>query len=412
MNKTSQCRINKNRILKTLSISSSIGATKNGGLNRLALTESDQIMRNQLIEWFENENLHVNIDDFGNIYGEREGRIKDGPAIAVGSHLDSQPYGGRFDGVLGVIAALEVVRVINENNIETDYPIKVINFTNEEGARFEPPMLGSGGISGVFTKDFIYNITDKNKVTFKEALTKIGFAGEQKNRLKNVKNFVELHIEQGPVLEENDVSIGIVEGVQGMSWLDIICIGETNHAGPTPMNNRKDALIPASKMIAQVNELTKNIDGLKITVGKLNVTPNIPNVIPGGVQFSIDIRHQDDNIRLYAIDRIKETINELAVKHNIEVNISNKWDSPAVYFSNEVKTAIDSAAKMLNYSTLHLYSGPGHDAKYMTRLANTGMIFVKSINGISHNENELTLDEDIVKGANVLLHTVLNLAYQ
>ncbi|WP_102272560.1 M20 family metallo-hydrolase [Cytobacillus massiliigabonensis] len=403
-------RVNRKRLLDTINVSSSIGTLDNGGLNRLALTEEDKEMRNIFVQWLQDEKLEVRYDDFGNIYGRRKGKWNDRPAVAVGSHLDTQPCGGRFDGVLGVLTALEVIRTLNENNIETDYPIEIVNFTNEEGARFEPPMLGSGGVVGEFTKDFIYSAKDNEDISFQEALLKIQYMGEERHRLRNIKNFIELHVEQGPVLENKNKLIGIVEGIQGISWLNVKVVGETNHAGPTPMENRKDALAPSAKMVTKVYEITNEMEGLKTTVGKLNVKPNITNVIPGEVEFMIDVRHEDDEVRASAIDRLREQLSTIAVMNNVEVTISTDWHSDTVLFSSSVMDAINEAADLLGYSKTRLFSGPGHDAKYISKIADTGMIFLPSINGISHNEKELTLEDDIEKGANVLLYTILKLA--
>lgn len=407
---TTKLMVNRKRLLDTINVSSSIGALENGGINRLALTEEDKKMRNIFVKWLQEEKLDVRVDDLGNIYGRRKGKFNDSPAVAIGSHLDTQPCGGRFDGILGVLTALEVVRTLNENKIETDYPIEIVNFTNEEGARFEPPMLGSGGVAGEFTKDFIYNTKDNENISFQEALKKIQYMGDEKHRLRDIKYFIELHVEQGPILEKNNKLIGIVEGIQGISWLNVKVVGETNHAGPTPMEDRKDALAPSAKMVTKVYEITNEIEGLKTTVGKLNVKPNITNVIPGEVEFMIDVRHKDDEIRAGTIDRLREQLGTIAVMNNVEVTISTDWNSDAVLFSSEVMDAISEAADVLGYSTLRLFSGPGHDAKYISKMADTGMIFLPSINGISHNEKELTLEDDIEKGANVLLNTILKLA--
>ncbi|MCP3740447.1 M20 family metallo-hydrolase [Rossellomorea sp. BNER] len=407
---STKLNINKKRLLETINISSSIGSTRNRGLNRLALSEEDKIFRDQFCDWLIDEGLEVRVDDFGNIYGRRAGKNNSGPVIAVGSHLDTQPCGGRYDGVLGVLIALEAIRVLNEQNIETENPIEIINFTNEEGARFSPPMLGSGGVAGVFTKEFIYNIKDVSGKTFEQALQEIGYMGEEKNRIKSIKNFIELHIEQGPILEQKNKSIGIVEGIQGMSWLTVKVIGETNHAGPTPMENRKDAIVPVGKMITKINELTQEIEGLKTTVGQLNVKPNVSNVIPGEVEFTIDIRHKDDDPRNHAIDRLKEQLSTIALLHKVEITIQTSWNSDSVFFSPFIANIISEAAEQWKYSSLRLFSGPGHDAKYMSFLGDTGMIFLPSINGISHNESELTLDDDIEKGANILVSVLLKLA--
>lgn len=410
MEKTLPYQINKMRLLDTIKESSSIGTSPNGGLNRLALSEEDKKMRELFIDWLSKEGLEIRIDDFGNIYGRREGKKKDGPVVAFGSHLDTQPNGGKFDGVLGVLTGLEVIRVLNENNIETEYPIEIINFTNEEGARFSPPMLGSGGITEAFSKEFIYHSADTAGITYEQALERIGYKGRKENRLKEAKNFIELHIEQGPILDKKNKEIGIVMGIQGMSWLTVKVIGETNHAGPTPMEDRKDALIPATKMISKVNGLADEVTGLKTTIGRMDVKPNIPNVIPGEVEFSIDIRHENDDIRYHAIETLKERLSTIALMNNVDITITEDWNSDAVHFSNTVIQTIEKEAEKLGYSSIKLFSGPGHDAKYMSSLADTGMIFIPSKDGISHNEYEFSNDEDIEKGANVLLYTICELA--
>ncbi|SDI81521.1 M20 family metallo-hydrolase [Alteribacillus bidgolensis] len=404
--------INQKRLLQTLAVSSSIGPSKNGGLHRLALTEQDREMRDQLKKWFVEAGLSVRVDDFGNMYGRRTGKQEEGPVLAMGSHMDSQPSGGKFDGVLGVLTALEVIRTLNELGLETEYPIEIVNFTNEEGARFGPPMLGSGGIAEAFSKEYIYNIKDKEGTSFAEALRQIEYKGEEQNRLTNLLGFIELHIEQGPILAKENVDIGIVEGVQGMSWLNVEVKGESNHAGPTPMEDRKDALLSASKMISKINELHKEIKGLKTTVGQLDVYPNVPNVIPGSVSFSVDIRHEKDEVRKHAVERMKEQLSTMAFTNNADVVIQTTWNSDAVTFSNHMKEYMEQSAAARGYSSKRLFSGPGHDAKYIRHMAPAGMIFLPSQHGQSHNEKELTLEEDIEKGANVLLDVILKCTKQ
>lgn len=403
-------KINKARLLDTLKVSSSIGTSENGGLNRLALSETDKKMRDTYIEWLKEAGLEVRVDDFGNIYGRRKGKNDNAPSVAIGSHLDTQPCGGKYDGILGVLSALEVIRVLNENDIETEYSVEIVNFTNEEGARFAPPMLGSGGITGDFTKDFIYGIKDDEGISFEEALKSIEYMGESKSRLSNVKNFVELHIEQGPILHRENKTIGVVQGIQGIDWLTVKVVGKTNHAGPTPMENRQDALVVASKMVVKVDEITNEITGLKTTVGKMDIKPNVTNVIPGEVEFTIDIRHEDNDLRSHAIERLKEQLSAIALMSKVELTITTDWHSETTLFADDVKNAIKEAADKFGYSSMELFSGPGHDAKYMAGVADTGMIFVPSVDGISHNEQELTLDDDIEKGANVLLYVVQKLA--
>lgn len=407
---THKLEINKKRFLDTFTISSSIGATNKGGLDRLALTKEDKEIRDIFVQWLKEAGLAVRIDDFGNIYGRREGKIKNAPSVTMGSHLDTQPTGGRYDGILGVLAALEVIRALNDHHDETDYPIEIINFTNEEGARFRPPMLGSGGLTEIFTKEMVYQSKDDEGILYKDALKAINYLGKKTSRIKNVKNYVELHIEQGPILDEKDISIGIVEGIQGISWLNVKVTGVTNHAGPTPMKNRKDAIIPAARMIYAANELTKQFDGLLTNVGKVNSFPNVVNIVPGVVEFKVDIRHQDDVIRRAAIEQYIENVSTTALMHHVEVEITTDWHSDAVHFSEEVCDTVAAAANLFDYSSLRLFSGAGHDAKYMSSMTETGMIFVKSIDGISHNEGEFTPDEDLVKGANVLLHVIKQLA--
>ncbi|VEF49840.1 N-carbamoyl-L-amino acid amidohydrolase [Bacillus freudenreichii] len=403
-------KINETRFLTYMEKSSSIGATENNGLNRLTLTEEDKEMRDTFIKLLKEANLEVRVDDFGNIYGRREGKIKDAPVIAFGSHLDTQPCGGRFDGILGVLAGLEVMQTLNDHGIETDYPLELINFTNEEGARFNPPLLGAGGVTGIFTKDFIYSVKDSENITFEEALTAIGYKGLETNRLQDVKSYVELHIEQGPILDNENIDIGVVQGIQGLTRVNVRVEGVTNHAGGARMEERKDALLAAAYMIIAANKITKEIEGLRVTVGKIDNFPNVINVIPGSVEFVVDVRHDRDEMRDKSVELIKDRMHQLAREHNVQCEVTRGWEYDMVPFDKNVIQKIGDSAKSLNYSTMDVYSGPGHDAKYMSTYAPTAMIFVKSVNGVSHNENELTENEDLIKGANVLLNTVLQLA--
>lgn len=402
--------INKTRFLNCFSISSSIGATGNGGLNRLTLTPEDREMRDTYIRLLKEANLQVRVDDFGNIYARREGKIKEAPPVVFGSHLDTQPCGGRFDGILGVLAGLEVMQTLNDNGIETEYPLELINFTNEEGARFNPPMLGSGGMTGEFTKEFIYGIKDSEQVSFEEALESIGYKGLEENRLKEAKCYVELHIEQGPILDNENKEIGIVHGIQGLTRVNVNVHGVTNHAGGARMEDRKDALLAAAHMIIAANQMTQEVEGLRITVGKIDNYPNVINVIPGATEFVVDVRHDRDELRSQAVARIKERLHQIADEQNVTCEIYNGWEYDMVPFDREIVQTVREAVQTLGYSSMDMYSGPGHDAKYMSAFTPTAMIFVKSQDGFSHNEQEFTSDEDLVKGANVLLNTVLKLA--
>lgn len=404
--------INLERLMTTINESHKIGQSGTG-LHRLALSDEDKRMRDVFIKWLEEENLDVRVDDFGNIYGRRDGRRNELPPVMVGSHLDTQPHGGRFDGILGVLSALEVVRVLNEKDIRTLRPIEVVNFTNEEGARFVPPMLGSGGITNVFSKDDVYNCTDDDGIRFEDELKRIGYLGDEEHRPKDIHSFIEFHIEQGPILEQRGIEIGVVEGVKGITWLEFKVKGDADHAGPTPMAGRKDALLKACDIIVLLKEIVTDFDDEgTVTVGKIHAAPGSINIIPGEVTFTVDIRHRNDTARRRLIETMKEKAAELAVNDGMTVDIRTLLESPAVQFSDQVKNAIEEAARQFGYSTMKLMSGAGHDAKYMQNIAPTAMIFVPSRGGISHNVKEYTAEEAIEKGANVLLNAVLTLAQQ
>ncbi|GAX90881.1 Zn-dependent hydrolase [Effusibacillus lacus] len=411
--KQSLLTVNLSRIKEMLDVSSSIGTLPQGGLCRLALSDEDKQMRDIFIKWLQDLNLQVRVDDFGNIYGRREGKDKDAPAVVVGSHLDTQPQGGRFDGILGVLSALEVIRVLNDCDIETKRPIEIVNFTNEEGARFEPPMLGSGGVAGVFDKDFILNLKDSSGKRFGDELQRIGYAGSEENRIKDMYGYVELHIEQGPVLERENISIAAVEGIQGITWLEVRLTGQADHAGPTPMSMRKDALVAAAKMIVAVQQIAKDIDDTATTtVGRLSVAPGAVNCVPGEVVFTIDIRHFNDIVRERAVESVLEKISTIAAVEGVGIEVSKLWEIPATAFSQHIVKHVIKGAEMSGYSVRNMVSGAGHDAKYMNHIVPSAMIFVPSVGGKSHCPEELTLWEDIEKGANVLLYVVHELAQE
>lgn len=402
--------INERRLLKNMETSSSIGATSNNGLHRLTLTKTDQKMRDTYIDLLKRAKLDVRVDDFGNIYARRKGRKNDAPAIAFGSHLDTQPYGGRFDGVLGVIAGLEVMEALNDYQIETEYPLELINFTNEEGARFTPPLLGSGAVTNQFDKNYVYGLQDADGITFEKALEQINYKGEEKNRLNNIKNYVELHIEQGPILDNENKEIGIVQGLQGLTRLNVNITGVTNHAGGARMVDRQDALLIASHMIIECNRITNDIPDLRITVGKINNYPNVINVIPGNCDFVVDIRHPHDSERVRSVNILRTKLQDIADLNNVTCNMEIDWSYDMVPFDEKMQKIIQKSADKFGYSSMRLFGGPGHDAKYMSTYTPSAMIFVKSVDGVSHNENELTKDADLIKGANVLLNTIYQLS--
>jgi beta-ureidopropionase / N-carbamoyl-L-amino-acid hydrolase len=402
--------VDHKRLLQSIKASSIIGATQNGGLNRLALSDEDKVMRDFFKQWMEKEGLQIRFDDFGNMYGRREGINSDHSAVLIGSHLDTQPNGGKFDGVLGVLAALEVIRVLNENDIKTKRPIEIVNFTNEEGARFEPPMLGSGGIANIFSRDFIYSVQDKDGKSFGAELEKTGYLGTETNRANDIYRYVELHIEQGPVLENHRTNIGAVTGIQGMTWLEVRISGHSAHAGTTPLLMRKDALLFSSKMISLIHEITAQIDPhCLVTIGRISASPGAVNCVAGEVVFSVDVRHEEDSIRDRAVEVIRETLSTLAASEDFGITISELWEIKTSHFSEDIISLIEDAAKERHYSCERIISGAAHDAKYMNHIVPSGMIFVPSVDGKSHCEDELTLDEDLINGANILLDVTLSL---
>lgn len=400
--------IDFNRFKETLDSSSEIGKVRETGLYRLALSNEDKEIRELFVDWMKDDGLEVRVDDVGNIYGRRGGNENVSPVL-IGSHLDTQPYGGRYDGVIGVLLALEVIRTLNEHNIKTRRPIEIVNFTNEEGARFEPPMMASGLLAGAFDQDFIYSRADIDGVEFGEELARIGYKGEGSNRVKNIHSFIEVHIEQGPRLEEKDSDIGVVKGIQGVSWYEINIQGKSNHAGSTPMHIRKDPLMISSRLITEMED--KAIEkSVLLTVGKIQTSPGAANVIPENVKFSLDIRSEDNDTREAFIELIKEKIEEISSSVEVTIDLNHTWTSPTVEFNEKVIEVIEDKTNELGYGMQEMVSGAGHDARYISDIAPTAMIFAPSIGGISHDVAELTLDQHLEKCGILLLEVVRELA--
>ncbi|CAK6481064.1 M20 family metallo-hydrolase [Peribacillus castrilensis] len=403
-------KINKERLLSTINTSANYGALPNGGLCRLALSEDDRKIRDIFMEWMKECRLDIRIDDVGNMYGRRPGKNPDAHPVVLGSHLDTQPIGGRYDGILGVMGALEVVRTLNDYGIETERPIEIVNFTNEEGARFIPSMLGSGIVANAITQGEVLKIVDKDHLKFVDELKTIGYKGSSENRLKEMYCYFELHIEQGPILEANRQSIGAVTGIQGISTLEVVITGRTSHAGTTPMENRNDAMLSAAKMIQDVYKSYENFPGSLITIGQIQSLPNVTNSVAGQVVFSIDIRHPEDAIRMLITKELKERLSTTALINKMDLLIKDLMEVKAEKFSGKIVREIQLAANKLGYSSMKLISGAGHDAKFMNQMAPTGMIFIPSIGGVSHCEEEFSTDDDIEKGVQVLLELVLRFA--
>ena len=405
-------RINEQRLWQSLMTMAEIGATKNGGCNRQALTELDRQGRDLFVSWCMDAGCTVEFHQMGNIFARREGDDKDAPIVMAGSHLDTQPTGGKFDGVYGVLSGLEVIRTLNDHNVSTTNPISVVSWTNEEGARFSPAMVGSGVWGGEFSIDYGHSRVDKAGVTLKEALVDIDYLGALPAACNQpVKAAFELHIEQGPILENEDQQIGIVSGVQGMSWYDITIIGEACHAGPSPMEIRKDPFMALAPVIDRLYRLAeKNAPWSRVTFGDISANPGSRNTVPESVTITMDLRHPDQIILEEIDKRMRTIVAEECAKKGLEYVIHDEWKSPAVVFNDACVEAVTQATELLGYSAKNMVSGAGHDSVYVSRVAPTSMIFVPCDNGISHNEAENISSSQAVEGCNVLLHAMLQSA--
>ncbi len=404
-------RVNGERLWDSLMELAQIGATPKGGVCRLTLTELDGQGRDLVTRWAREAGLTVTIDKIGNGFMRRPGRNNSLPPVVAGSHVDTQPTGGKFDGNYGVLAALEVARTLNDHNIETEAPIEVAFWTNEEGSRFVPVMMGSGVFAKAFTLEHAYAATDSAGKTVRDELAKIGYVGSEEPGAHPIGTYFEAHIEQGPVLEDCKKTIGVVQGVLGIRWFDCTVTGMEAHAGPTPMALRKDAMqVSAELMQEVVRTALRHAPHGRGTVGMVQVHPNSRNVIPGRVKFSIDLRNSSDALVDQMADEVKAYAADLAKKTGLSIQIELVSSYPAQAFHEDCKAAVARAAEKLGYSNMPAVSGAGHDAVYMARLAPSGMIFIPCKDGISHNEIEYAAPEDITAGCNVLLHAMLERA--
>ncbi|MBC8419952.1 MAG: Zn-dependent hydrolase [Desulfobacterales bacterium] len=404
-------RVNGKRLQDSVEEMAEIGATPNGGMQRLALSEEDKRARDLFVRWLKALNLEIIIDDMGNIFGNRPGRAPGLSPIMSGSHMDSQPKGGRFDGVLGVMGALEVLRTLCEHDIETERSVTIVNWTNEEGSRFAPAMVGSGVWTGALDRDWAYDRTDINGRRFEDELIRISYQGSAPARKWPVHVYYEYHIEQGPILESQGKTIGAPKGILCLHWYDVYVEGEANQVGPTPMAGRHDALCASAEMILKVNELPQRMGGNMVaTVGEIQNYPNSRNIIPDKVHFTVDIRSWDDGHARKAWDMVRSDFEEIAARRGCSIKIEETWRVEHSPFDVKLVQRILEIAEELGYESLHTVSGAGHDASYMSRVCPTAMIFVPSIGGRSHVEVEDTAWEDCEAGANVLLHAVLQSA--
>ncbi|MGP3609617.1 Zn-dependent hydrolase [Anoxybacteroides rupiense] len=397
--------VNGDRLKETLETFADFGRTAHNGVTRLALSKEDQQARNYFCECCKQLGMSIKVDDMGTVYATLPG-VENKPPIVIGSHLDTVKKGGRFDGVLGVAAGLEVARTLVENQIQPKIPLTIVNFTNEEGARFEPSMMASGVLSGKFAKEVMLQKADADGVTFAEALKASGYAGQPENRLTEATAFIELHIEQGPILEQESLTIGVVECVVGMVCYEIEVTGESNHAGTTPMTMRKDALFKANELIMEARRRLGSLDqALVFTIGRMDVSPNIHTVIPNKVVFSLEARHQNPDI-IKQVEGIIQGLTQTSEADGCTVTVKKLWGRDTVWFDSGLCQQLEQSARSLGYSYKRMVSGAGHDAQFIASYIPTAMIFVPSVKGKSHCEEELTAWEDCEKGVNVLLDAV------
>ena len=400
--------INGERLWDSLMQMAKIGATAKGGVCRLALTDLDREGRDLFVSWCEDAGCTVTIDKMGNIFARRPGTDNSLPPVVTGSHLDTQPTGGRFDGIYGVLCGLEVIRTLNDHNIQTSHPIEASVWTNEEGSRFPPAMVASGVFAGVFDLEYGLSRADLDGKTMGEELKRIGYDGALEVGNREFKAFFETHIEQGPILENEHKTIGVVTDAQGQRWYEITLTGQEAHAGPTPMATRKDALVGAARIVEKVNQIgLANAPLACSTVGLMQVFPNSRNVIPGQVFFCVDFRHPEDATLSSMDNTLREYCDQVSTELGLEMDFKEIWYSPPVPFNKACVDSVREAAKASGYSHRDIVSGAGHDACYISRVAPTAMVFVPCENGISHNESENAEPADIEAGCNVLITAML-----
>ena len=406
-----ELRVNGKRLQQSLEEMAKIGATPGGGVQRLTLSDEDKQARDLFVKWLKELDLEITIDEMGSIFGKRPGKNNDLAPVMSGSHIDSQPKGGRFDGILGVMGPLEVLRTLHENNIETERPFIIVDWTNEEGSRFAPAMVASGVWAGALERDWVYDRTDITGKRFEDELIRIGYKGSAPAKKWPVHCYYEYHIEQGPMLEREGKQIGAPKGILCLHWYDVYLEGEANQVGPTPMEGRHDALCATAEMILKVNALPDRMGGNMVaTVGEIQNYPNSRNIIPDKVHFTVDIRSWDDDHALKAWEIVRKDFEDIAARRGCPIKIEETWRVEHSPFDEKLVQGILNAADDLGYTSLHMVSGAGHDASYMNQVCPTAMIFVPSIGGRSHVEVENTTWEDCEAGANVLLHSILRSA--
>jgi beta-ureidopropionase / N-carbamoyl-L-amino-acid hydrolase len=408
---TTNVRVNAGRLWSSLMEMAAIGATAKGGVRRIGLTDEDRLGRDLFRRWCEGQGYAVRVDPCGNMFARRAGTERGLAPVLVGSHLDSQPTGGKFDGAFGVLAALEAMRTLDDLGMATRRPIEIVNWTNEEGAVFRP-MLGSEVFTGVLPLETAYQLRDPSGETLKSRLEAIGYKGERLLDPTDVHCYFEAHIEQGPILELERKTIGVVTGGIGLMWYKVNFTGVEAHAGPTPMSARRDALMGAAEVALAVREIAKAHGGGRGTIGCLTPYPASPNVIPGVVEMTVDLRHENGAELTRMDSAFRAVVATVAQENKLESEIDLTVESPPIPFNPVLVGFVRDAAEALGFSHLDIVSGAGHDAFHMARRVPTAMIFIPCENGISHNESENATQFDCEAGCNVLLQAALRAANQ
>lgn len=404
-------RIHGGRLWDSLMTMAQIGATPKGGCNRQAMTDEDMAGRDLFVRWCIQAKASVKMDAIGNIFARREGKVPDSPPVMIGSHLDTQITGGKFDGVYGVLSGVEILRLLDENAIETNCPIEIVVWTNEEGVRFAPAMMGSGVWCGTLDLNEMYRATDKSGISLESELRRHGCKGRTPAEARPVKAAFEVHIEQGPILETQGAQIGVVTSAQGVRWYDLAIEGEACHAGPTPMEARRDPVAGLLPVLRNCYDLTaQHAPWARVTIGDIRTEPGARNTVAERSSAKIDLRHPEAGV-LDKMDReLRASVARECESRKLEGSIEEVWRMPVTDFAPECIAAVRHAAGRLNYSHMNMVSGAGHDCVNLASVAPAGMIFVPCEGGISHNEAEKAKPEDLEAGANVLLQAVLSMA--
>ena len=404
-------RVNGDRLWESIMEMAKIGPGVAGGNNRQTLTDDDAKGRELFKSWCEKEGLAMGLDTMGNMFARREGTDPNALPVMVGSHLDTQPTGGKYDGVLGVLGGLEIIRTLNDLDIKTKHPIEIVNWTNEEGTRFAPPMLSSGVFASMHTEEWAYNREDSEGKKFGDELKRIGWRGEEPVGERKLHAFYELHIEQGPILEDENVDIGVVTHGQGLNWLQVTLVGKESHTGSTPMPKRVNAGLGMARITQLVDEIALSHAPHAVgAIGHIDVYPNSRNIIPGKVVFTVDFRHPNKEVIQDMEDRMRKGAADIAEKIGLTMDIEKVGNFDPVEFDKDCVEKVRDAAKTLGYSHMNMVSGAGHDACWINRVAPTAMIMCPCVDGLSHNEAEEITKEWSTAGADVLFHAVVNTA--